>query len=248
MWKEKVFKYVWNVNSVLLLLFLLGFGGMALSSAISKLLRNKAPINTVNLAEDKQGIEKWRLGFPRGISGYDLYYLPLESENSEVDVVEKFSSAIVIRNNFSGYNGHSKAKNLIFINSKTNASHWLFSDNNQLIFSSSTIDFKVNNENLDTEQITKAISYRIAVKDTNGDKKVDSLDKRSFALSRPNGRDFVVILDGYDDIVTESINENGNYFVIYVKDADVYSMLIDLDALTIMSEQKLPQVPKEKTE
>ncbi|WP_350608772.1 hypothetical protein, partial [Pseudoalteromonas sp. MER144-MNA-CIBAN-0113] len=71
---------------------------------------------TLNLAQDDNKEENWRLGYPHKISGTVFYFIALESEKL---FVEK-SEVLGIYNEFGGSSYKpTRSKNVLFINSIT---------------------------------------------------------------------------------------------------------------------------------
>jgi hypothetical protein len=229
---DKVFKWIWNINGLILLLGLILIVVVTfyqLGEYIFKDSPNEQP--SLNLATDESGEEKWNLGYPNRIGKTDFYYVPLESEKLYVKKQSRVES-------FSMYDYKpTRSKNVIFINSNTNKSNWLFESVQQLI-----TEIHILGKDHKTKSITKAISYEVINNDTNKDGVFDNLDKRTFALSRIDGTRYSEIIAGYNRIVESRVNNDGNLFVIFIDNDTVYSMLIDLNTFKILDKGALPRV------
>ena len=114
----------------------------------------------------------------------------------------------------------------------------LFDSIEQLI-----IDIKplVNNK-FNKNSITRGISYEVINSDTNKDSKLDYTDKRTFALSKVDGSGYTEIISGYNRIVESSLNSEGNLFVVFINNNEVYSMVIDLLTFKVVNKSSLPKV------
>jgi len=229
---DRFFKWVWNINGLVLLLGLI-IGILSISYLIvSNIFTSNSNIQpTLNLAQDESAEEKWSLGYPRDIGGSSFYYIPLESEKTTVDSrrgVANFSSG--------GYKP-TRSKNVIFIDSNTNKSKWLFNSVNQLITS-----IKPISESTYSNSDVKTISYEVINSDTNNDGKFDSKDKSTFALSQVNGSQYKEIIEGYSSIVELKLNDDGNLFVVFIDNDEVYSMLINLNGYKVIDKKSLPKV------
>ena len=88
----------------------------------------------------------------------------------------------------------------------------------------------------------KAVSYEVIKNDTNNDKLLDGKDKRTFALSKIDGSNYSEVISGYNRIVESNLNAEGNLFVVFINNDEVYSMLIDLDTFEVISKSMLPKV------
>lgn len=228
----RFFKWVWNINGLILLSGLI-FGVISIAfilvSNLFEYTDTEQP--TLNLAQDENAEEKWSLGYPHEIEGSNFYYIPLESEKTSVNSkgrVAKFSSG--------GYRA-TRSKNVIFIDSNTNKSKWLFNTVNQLI-----IDIKPIKKSTYKSSNVQTISYEVINNDTNNDGRFDSNDKPTFALSQVNGSHYKEIIEGYSSIVESRLNDEGNLFVVFIDNDKVYSMLIDLNEFKVIDKRPLPKV------
>ncbi|GHB75273.1 hypothetical protein GCM10008107_26090 [Psychrosphaera saromensis] len=233
---ERFFKWMWNFNGLVLFLGI-SVGILFFGYQITKhlLKEDYVPPQTLNLADDKEDEEKWSLGYPNRIGKSDFYYIPLESEKLSVEsrgtVVDSFGGS-------GSYYTETRSKNALFLNSKTNTSNWLFKSVNQLITNISTISGSEYSNN------TKAVAmtYEVINSDTNLDGKFNNFDKRTFAISKIDGSDYVEIIEGYSRIVKSVINTEGELFVIFINNNDVFSMLVNLDTFKVVSKKTLPKV------
>jgi len=229
---DKVFKWIWNINGLILLMGLI-LALVVISYQLSEYIFKDSPNEqpTLNLATDKDGEEKWNLGYPNRIGETGYYYVPLESEKLFVKKQSRTQS-------FSMFDYKpTRSKNVIFINSNTNKSHWLFESVQQLI-----TEIHLLSTEHDTTSITKAISYEVMNNDTNNDGVFDNLDKRTFALSRVDGTHYSEITSGYNRTIESRVNNDGNLFVVFIANDTVYSMLIDLNTFNVLDKRALPKV------
>lgn len=194
--RDKIFKIIWDINGALFLLLLLALGGLMSFELVTGLMKSDTPPVRVNLAEDEKGKENWQLGYPESITGYDLYFIPLESDNRQVETeVGSATADFVANSRFRKF--FTPTKNIVFVNSITNQSYWMFPENNQFILDTEQIVVTAADSpgaNDSVTKYTRAISYRVSSQDTNGDNRVDKADKPSFALSRHDGSDFKTII------------------------------------------------------
>jgi len=230
---DKFFKWVWNINGLILLI-----GASILTIIIAYQLtkdffREEArSTQTLSLAEDSKGEENWSLGYPEYIEGSDYYYLPLESDTKEVETKSK------VYNLYSSGYSATRAKNVIFLNSITNDSTWLFESVKQIIINMNALPFRMENDQV----VTKAIYYEVINNDTNKDGVFDINDKRTFSLTKDDGSSYSEIISGYNSIVKASLNKDGKLFVVYINNDEVHSMLIELDEFTVIDQKQLPKV------
>ncbi|NQY38150.1 MAG: hypothetical protein HRT37_25035 [Alteromonadaceae bacterium] len=232
---ENFFKWVWNINS-LVILFTVTVILLTISYEIIKPFFREQPREeqALSLAKDINGEEKWSLGYPTKIGKTDYYYVALESVKLEINTRSKIE-------NFSGSGGSYKttrAKNVIFINAKTNKSNWLFDSVNQLITEITPLGLNENK----ADYLTKAISYEVINRDSNNDGVLDHLDKRTFALSKVDGSQYSHFIEGYSHIIESAINQEGNLFVVFIDNDEVHSMIIDLQSFKVIDQKALPKV------
>ena len=88
----------------------------------------------------------------------------------------------------------------------------------------------------------RGVSYEVIKNDSNNDKRLDGKDKRTFALSKIDGSNYTEVISGYNRIVESNLNAEGNLFVVFINNNEVYSMLIDLDTFKVISKSMLPKV------
>lgn len=243
---EKFFKWVWNVNGLVLLIGLIitllavgfNFAGFLFKAD------NKVTHQALNLAKDEKRQENWKLGYPRKVANSDYFYIPLESEKMTIEVKENAEIY-----NFSGSYKYTstRSKNILFINDKTNQSQWLFNTTEQLVIDFGTLNYDEeltmstqSAESLDFEP--RGISYQVIKNDTNNDKILDNKDKRTFALSQIDGSNYTEVISGYNRIVESSVNAEGNLFVVFINNNEVYSMVIDLETFKVISKRSLPKI------
>lgn len=246
---EKFFKWVWNINGLVLLIGLIITILVVGYNLASFLFKSNTQMDhqALNLAEDEKQQEKWKLGYPRKVADSDYYYIPLESEKRSVDI--KSESAV-----YESFSGGSykytptRSKNILFINDQTNQAEWLFNTTDQLIIDFSTLSFEeefaltTNYSDKKADPKPRGISYQVIKNDTNNDKILDDKDKRTFALSQIDGSNYTEVISGYNRIVESSVNAEGNLFVVFINNNEVYSMLIELETFKVISKSMLPKV------
>ena len=177
-------------------------------------------------SESNDDEKTWELGLSQSIKGTQLLMLPLVSE-SNANIGQKIGQA-------------SPAKNVLFMDTKTNESYWIFDDVERLI-----LDIKQFPSPVDyTAEVnsTQAIFYDTIMQDTNGDGNISSDDSTSLMVSSPNGKSYQVILDEYDKIISRTITDDKKVFMVYQNSGTDYSMLFQLNPYAIISQKELPQV------
>lgn len=234
---DKFFKWVWNLNGIILLVGVLITTALISVQLVTAIFSDSyVEPPRLNLAEDKNEEEKWRLGYPRRVGETDFYYIELESEKLTVEASGQDESNVHAM--FSSKYQATRSKNVMFINGKTNYANWLFSSTEQLI----TDIFPLYLSEYDSQSKAAGVAYHVIKNDTNNDGILSNEDKSTFALSKIDGSGYSQILSGYDRILEHNVNEQGNLFMLFIDNTDVFSMLIDLTTFKVIDKRQLPKV------
>ncbi|MBB1422342.1 hypothetical protein H5200_10470 [Pseudoalteromonas sp. SG43-7] len=239
---DKFFKWVWNLNGIILLVGVLIATALISVQLVTTVFNdNDVEPPALNLADDKNEEEKWRLGYPQRVGETDFYYIELESEKLTVEADTERGLGQVVEN-FSGSsyykNRPTRSKNVMFINGKTNYANWLFDTTDQLITDISPLYLS----EFDSQSKAAGIAYHVIKNDTNNDGLLSNEDKSTFALSKIDGSGYSEVLTGYDRILEHAVNEQGNLFMLFIDNAEVFSMLVDLTTFKVIDKRQLPKV------
>jgi len=237
---NKVFLWVWRINGVLLL------GGIVIITLfiayqiVKDFLRDRhQPQENIveSVAEDPHNKEKWVLGNPSHIQGNNFIMIALVSENNDVEVKDKFAySSSLYDKSIS-----NPAKNILFLDTKSNNSFWLFTDTQRLILDTSQLPNDYN-----SGEPTKAIFYNVVSVDSNSDKILNYKDDSSLFISSPIGSDYEVVLKAYDRIISKSMVETNKIMIVYQFEGTAYSKLINISPYKVISNKKLPKIKNQK--
>ncbi|TMP26015.1 hypothetical protein CWB99_19860 [Pseudoalteromonas rubra] len=239
------FTWVWRINGVIILLSALFLGAILAYEVGKGVFREHDEQNvSLNLAEDKDQEENWDLGFPVQLGDYDYFLIPLESEKLIVDATDTPSVEGFKRSNssFKVYSRYreSRMKNAILINASNNESRWLFDSVDQLIYRYGTLE----RQNGRLSEQNQAIFYELINEDSNADKQLDYEDELIFALSRLDGsgyteiiQGYTEIIQGYTEIITQAVNNEGNLLLVFSRQEQVFSALIDLSTFKLLDKR-----------
>ncbi|WKD24463.1 hypothetical protein NDQ71_05115 [Pseudoalteromonas sp. KG3] len=234
---DKFFKWVWNLNGIILLVGVLIATALISVQLVTTVFNdNDVEPPALNLADDKNEEEKWRLGYPRRVGETDFYYIELESEKLTVEA--SIQAEAEVRAMFSSKYKPTRSKNVMFINGKTNYANWLFDTTDQLITDISPLYLS----EFDSQSKAAGIAYHVIKNDTNNDGLLSNEDKSTFALSKIDGSGYSEVLTGYDRILEYTVNEQGDMFMLFIDNADVFSMLVDLTTFKVIDKRQLPKV------
>ncbi|GHB75816.1 hypothetical protein GCM10008107_26540 [Psychrosphaera saromensis] len=235
---DRFFKLIWNFNGLVLFIGIVTATLFISYKLFSELFKDEIVEQPIlNLAQDDKKEEKWSLGYPRKIGNTDFHIIPLESEKLSV---EKSQQDIRLESFGSSSYGYTptRSKNVLLLNGNTNHAAWLFPTTEQLI-----IDIKpLVDRKFKDNSLTLGISYEVINSDTNNDQKLDHTDKLTFAISRVDGSEYTEIITDYNNIVESSLNSDGNLFVVFIHQNEVYSMVVDLASFKILNKNLLPKV------
>jgi hypothetical protein len=247
--ENKFFKWIWRIVAIgLLLMIITGLYGF-IRNEVKKLNRPTMdrfePVST--LAKDPQKVEKWVLRTaPYVADNSDYTILSLYSQYNKVEGSDKNYYATT--SNVEKYY-RDRSKNILFVNTKENSSSWLFPTNNQLI-----LDYQ-SNVHLFTEghpyymdtgrkKVEKAtfIYYKLINKDTNGDKIITESDHLNFAVSDTSGKNYRVVVEDMEIIISMKTINKETMSLIYQKDGIAHSLQLNTNSFEIISDVVLPKV------
>ncbi len=190
---SKFFIWINRINSIAILLLLLCGLGFSLIAVLDGLFAhgNKQTLSFDN-QQDSSNQEPeldLRLGQSNDVCGTDISYIELQTQPRSAG----FSS---------GY--HSDSKNILFSQMATMENWWLFGANQQTIERITQLSASVG-ASLECESAdTIAIMYEITTPDN---------DKRSIALSSPDGRHYQMISTGIDQLIESKVSRDGKFLI-----------------------------------
>jgi len=226
--ENRFFKLVWRFNGLILMIAgvlaigLLIFVGYTL---IKEKTSNRNVTNIINIQEETDIKEKWKLGHISNIQGSSYIMVPLTSDqNYAQSYYSKSSSSI---------------RNYLFINSKDNTQNWLFDNNKYLI---NSINLLPNSQYNEKKKNVKAIMYQIVKQDSNKDSRLTSDDLQTVALSLPDGTGYKEIIHNVDNFVGQSLVDENTMLIIYQIDGIGFSVIVDLSSFKVTNETVLKAV------
>jgi hypothetical protein len=226
--ENKFFKLVWRFNGLvisiagMLAIFILAFGTYKL---VKEVTRERPVVNIVNVEETSEKEHKWKLGRLSEIRGTPYVFVSLESDQK------------IERSYYS--KSSSPSRNYLFINTENNLKKWLYDHSDYLILSSSLLSHGDYN---DKDKPVLAIMYKTVKSDTNADKLLSNKDKKTIALSSPDGENYKEVLSNIDILVGSRLTESNLLLVVYQRNGVGYSASIDLGNFKVIDEAELPKV------
>jgi len=246
-----IFKYIWRMVAIGLLLMTLAGVYSFIRSEFERHHRHNMnrtePLST--LAADPQKVEQWVLRVkPYMPLNSDYTVLSLFSKYNKVKEVDRNSYATT--SNVERYYHIDRAKNVLFVNIKENSSSWLFPNNNQLILEYGSnaymieheTSYHVPNGTMKEEIKSTFIYYKLINKDSNGDKIITQADHESFAISDMTGKNYKVLFEDIENIISIKMIDKNSMNIIYQKSGATHSLKLDTNTFEVLSDVLLPKV------
>lgn len=225
---DRLFSIITKINSVLLLLVLLGAAGsiawMTLQS--SHWQRRGA----VEVAESKSEVKKSiLLNFERveNIKGTDTQMMRLTTQEKSA----KFSSG--------GYGGETR--NILFLNGADKNARWLFEDHKNLVLTTAQLHEESSSAK---EQSTKALYFEYVSADSNKDGSLSTDDHSSVGLTKPDGSGFLEALRDVSRILSYGMLDEQHLSIVYQKGNVVRHAKFLTSAMKLESDQEIITVPR----
>ncbi len=242
--RNKFFKWVWRLDGLLIFVVAISLAFLMLTEAYRKLTW-EAPKQEVivSVAEDPEGKEKWVLGTPVD-SVRNMVILPLVSENKEA---KESTMGMVSKSGWRNYNQwRSTAKNILFIDSVTNKSFWLFDDVDRIIIDIEAFRDRAFDPPMSAHPKTVALFFQIVTKDSNDDHILNFEDKRSLAVANPDGSNYQIIIEKFDKIISKSLVDKDKIFIVFQNAGIGYSLQFQLNTFKVLSKNELPKIKIKK--
>ena len=204
----RIFRIINRVNSILFLIFLLaGVGLVVFFATQANTWSNRGAVKVTEDPDDKTSPKiELVLGSVNELEGHEAQYVELRSKSRG----GKFSSSY----------GGGETRNVLFLTGEQLESHWLFGNHSNYIKTVSPIKSH-NTENKASNVIT--IFYEFVERDTNKNNSLDKDDLFSIALTKPNGRGFLIIEEDVSSVLDRTLSNNaGNLAILLQKEGAVY--------------------------
>jgi hypothetical protein len=224
--ENRFFRFIWRFNGIVLMVAACGVI-IALATAGYSWYRgitHREVADVVNV--EKSGAVKERLEFGQFTSLIKTPYvmLPLHSSQS-------YAQSYYLKSTRS-------TRNILFIDTRTNESHWLFPTNRYLILNDAPVPEGYGDKGLPA----KAILYLVTKKDTDGDKRLTPSDKKDIAISLPSGFGYKELVGGVDALAGHQLAENDTVSFVYYKEGDWHAASVHLTDFAVTNETKLPRM------
>jgi len=227
--ENRFFKFVWRFNGIVLMVAaVLVIGVLSIAGGYNIFrdsTREKEVRNIVNVTDETDSDEKWKLGYLKDVVGTPYLMIPLHSDQS-------YAHSYYSKSSYS-------TRNYLFINSDTNHKRWLLDTNEYLIMN----DEMLSVEKYDAKDSkVRAILYHMVKEDTNDDNRLTHDDLSVVAFSKPDGTEFREVLSDLDVFIGHRVLDQNSTLLIYQKKGKGYSATLSLENLVLSTATELPKV------
>ena len=226
---NRFFVWISRINSVLLLLALIGAGILATVIFAHEFQRSErrqqANIPVAAEAEPGSGPQRLSLGVVDRVSGTNTLMILLLSEEARGNyrIMSKRGSGTI--------------RNVLFLAGDGTHSSWLFEKHSNLL---TEID-----ELHQRDRPTKALYFEIVQTDSNGDGQLTEDDRFNVALSKPDGSGLTEILSDVVRVLSHQQIDDDQLAVVYQVGDAVWHARFDLNTFAKLSEQAVVTVPQQ---
>ncbi|WP_394228588.1 hypothetical protein [Pseudoalteromonas spongiae] len=225
--ENKFFRLVWRFNGLVISVA----GVLAVSVLLfvtyklfQDVTRDRTTRNIVNIEENSEVKENWRLGQLSKINDEKTLMIPLYSDQlSERAYFSKSSNS---------------ARNYLFINTETSEKNWLFNHTNYLIERSE----RLREGDYNSDKPVIAILYQLVQLDSDQDNRLSATDISTVAVTKPDGSGYKELIKEVEKIVDHTLLNQTELFLIYQKAGISYSTIINLENFEVTKTEKLPKV------
>ncbi|MBN3562999.1 hypothetical protein [Aliamphritea spongicola] len=229
--ENRFFKLVWRFNGLIISVAgVLAIGMLIFFSykLLTTLTRERNTRNTVNIEENTEIRENWRLGTILAVDNAKTLIIPLHSN-------QRFEGSY--------YNkAASSTRNYLFINTDTFKEKWLFDHTNYLIERSDRL--KQGDRN--SKEPVIAILYQLVKLDSDQDNRLSAADLSTIAITRPDGSDYKELITEVQSITNHIVLNETELFLFYKKDNASYSAIINLKKGQVMKTNQVPAIGSER--
>ncbi|WP_016954921.1 hypothetical protein [Catenovulum agarivorans] len=224
---NKFFKLVWRFNCLVISvagILAIGVLLFVMLQIFTETTRERNRQNIVNIDENEEVKENWRLGQVTNLLSHKTLMISLNSDQS-------FNRGYFSKSS-------NSTRNYLFINTETNSEQWLFDHTNYLI--ESTNHLRLGDYN--SKEVVLAILYNLVKLDSNSDNRLTPSDLTTIAISKPNGSGYKEILTDVEQVIGNTLLSETELFIIYQLNGKSLSSIINLTNFELSNTKELPKV------
>jgi hypothetical protein len=225
---DRLFTIIARINSVLLLLILLGAGvALAWTAAVeSNRWHRRGAMAVTETEADPHHPVMLNFGDLETVTGTNTQMMRLTAREKST----KLSSG----------GGGSEIRNILFLTGNEKAPRWLFKDQKNLILVASQLRKDSSGAR---EQPTKALYFEYVADDTNKDGELSSEDRSNVALANPSGTGFWLVLQDVSRVFSHQLVDQTYLSVVYQKGTTVKHSRFSLPSFKLEVDQEIINVP-----
>ncbi|PUB80973.1 MAG: hypothetical protein DBP02_19620 [gamma proteobacterium symbiont of Ctena orbiculata] len=232
--RSRLFDVINKINSVLLLVVLVG-GGILIITGI--VLSNQwQDRRAVQVTPDDGGDEEIELILRdiTDVPGHDTQYVKLHSRARG--------------GKFSSYSGGGETRNVLFFRGVNLNTHWLYDEHTFYISEFAVLKNKVDkylDSEKDKKEIAKAIYIEVIKSDTNRNEELDRNDAISVALADTNGENLKVIESDVQSVIDYNlVDEYRQLVLLFQKNDKVILKKFSLSTFEMLSENVIDEISR----
>ena len=186
--------------------------------------RERTTRSIVNIEENSEIKENWRLGQFSEINDNKILMIPLHSDQS-------FDRAYFSKSS-------NSTRNYLFINTETSQEKWLFDHTNYLIERSD----KLRRGDYNSKEPIIVILYQLVKLDSDHDNRLSSADLTTIAITKPDGSGYKELIKEVELVVDHTLLNEKELFLIYQKSGVSYSAILNLENMELTKTRVLSKV------
>ncbi len=219
---ERFFVVVGRINSVLLLLVLLGVGAAFSFMMVQQALDRDPPERVALVAEKTAGAKApvlLNLAQSEQIIGTDAAMILLKSEGHYSKVAPGQPSEI---------------RNILFLRGREKNTSWLFKNHQSLILAAEQVQkFK------STEHPALALYVQFVANDSNGDGRLSAEDDSSIGLAKPDGSGFLPVVQGVSHVISYDMYDDDQLSLVYLRGTTIRHAKFSLARFKIDADKEI---------
>ena len=225
--ENKFFKLIWRFNGLVISVAGVLAIGVLLFAAyklFQDVTRERTTRSIVNIEENSEIKENWRLGQFSEINDNKILMIPLHSDQS-------FDRAYFSKSS-------NSTRNYLFINTETSQEKWLFDHTNYLIERSD----KLRRGDYNSKEPIIVILYQLVKLDSDHDNRLSSADLTTIAITNPDGSGYKELIKEVELVVDHTLLNEKELFLIYQKSGVSYSAILNLENMELTKTRVLSKV------
>jgi len=227
---ERMFLFVSRINSILLLLVLIGAAILiAWMAWAGNQGRNLDQFEVPSGETTSSTKILLRLARVQNVTGTDTQMILLSAEGRP----GTFPSV---------YSGSSETRNVLFLTGSEVKAQWLFTHQNNRILVTEQLREEIKESR---DNPTKALYFEYVSSDTNNDGKLSNQDLSNVGLAKPDGLGFTDVLTGVTQVLSNKLLDSQKISVVYQSRNSVRHATFSVSSFKLETDQEIGTVPED---